>query len=94
MAAAEDHKDHEDVGRNLAQWLREAGSRARAEPQSVLAPPPPASAAQPCPRADRAPNARYLVMALLAALAWLQFYFLGVLLEIHSLRSVIVFVYG
>jgi hypothetical protein len=75
---------------DLAQWLREAGRRRRprAEPASPKEKPPGP------PRGRAGSRNRYMLHALagLAALAYLEFYFTAVMLQIYSLPRVMVFI--
>ena len=75
---------------DLAQWLREAGRRRR--PSTRAEPPGEKLPGSPGRRAGF--RNRYLLHALagLAAVAYLEFYFTGVMLQIYSLPRVIVFI--
>jgi len=88
----DEHK--EDVARDLAQWLKEAGRRtksARPALATVTATPLPADA-RVAPGARRSASLkRILVIALLAGSGY-QYYYADVMLQISSLPSVVVFV--
>jgi hypothetical protein len=74
----------------LAQWLREVGRR-RIRPPSAprpsAEPPPPAPPAAPTLDARR-----WLLLSLLATLAFLQYFYADAFLQIARLPSIIVFV--
>lgn len=75
-------------GSDLAQWLVEAGRRARLDNEVVPAPPPiaPASA-----KAPTLPGRRSVLVGV-TALAFLQYYYFHVMVEIGKLPTVVVFV--
>lgn len=75
-------------GNDLAQWLIEAGRRARLDREGVPAPQPiaPASA-----EASTFTGRRSVLMGV-AALAFLQYYYFHVMVEIAKLPTVVVFV--
>lgn len=79
---------------DLAQWLREAGRRRRPSAQAERG--EESLPGLPGPRTGRLTNFRnrYLLHALagLATLAYLEYYFTGVMLQIYSLPRVIVFI--
>lgn len=77
-----------ETERDMAQWLVEAGRRTRRSPGRLAAPSPPAAPARTSRGGDRK---RALLFAVLAA-AYFQYFYLDTLLEITSLRSIIVFV--
>jgi hypothetical protein len=75
---------------DLAQWLREAGRRRRPSPRAA----PPEEKPPGSPRGRAGSRNRYLPHALagLAAIAYLEFYFTAVMLQIYSLPRVMVFI--
>jgi hypothetical protein len=74
----------------LAQWLKEVGRR-RVRPRS--APHPSAEAVAPAPPAGSTTDARrWLLLSLLAAFAFLQYFYADAFLQIARLPSIIVFV--
>ena len=80
----------EDPYEASARWLREVSQRG--------APGRPASVQGPAPSAPRAPervarsHARGLVLSCALSLAFLQYYFLDVMVQIGSLPTIIVFI--
>lgn len=81
-----------DSTRNLARWLQEAGKR-----RTTGA--PAAQAAAPAPR-ERGfwlvrdlKRTRWLPLAALAVLAYLQYFYADAFLQINSLPSVLVFLF-
>lgn len=78
-----------DAGRDLAQWLRESASRRAVSPQASDIGWPSLE------RRDAAATfkaRRALILSTLLSLAYLQYFFIDVLLQIESLRSLVVFV--
>jgi hypothetical protein len=73
---------------DLAEWLREAGKRRRGTSSPV------GEATLPGMPSRRARRKSYLsyVLAALGVLAYLEYYYAGVLLQIYSLPRVIVFI--
>lgn len=78
-----------DTSRNLAQWLLEGGRRRRKPAQAALQEP---RLVEPEPRPRRAgTRGRWLVYAALTTLAYLQYFWADVLLQVNAIRSLIVF---
>lgn len=75
---------------DLAQWLREAGRRRRPSARPALG----EETLPGLPGRRTGFRNRYLLHALagLATVAYLEFYFTGVMLQIYSLPRVIVFI--
>lgn len=82
-------------GRDLADWLQEAGRRDRLRTTSTPDPssrepefrPPP-----PVTTRSRFVDQRSIFALACVSGAYLQYYFIGVMTEIYSLRGVVVFV--
>ena len=75
-------------GNDLTQWLVEAGRRARLDSTTPVAQP----MGQTQIRKEVAPVVRRNVLMGMAALAFLQYYYFYVMVEIGQLPTVIVFV--
>jgi hypothetical protein len=87
----DEYKEDEDVAKDLAQWLKEAGRRTKSARPGVVAIPLAADArAMPGERRS-ASLKRILVVALLAGSGY-QYYYADLMLQISSLPSVVVFV--
>jgi hypothetical protein len=87
----DEYKEDEDVAKDLAQWLKEAGRRTKSARPEVVAIPLAADArAMPGERRS-ASLKRILVVALLAGSGY-QYYYADLMLQISSLPSVVVFV--
>jgi hypothetical protein len=85
--------DTEFSGSELARWLQEAGRRRATRPQGTVEvePAPAAPAAEA--RRPPSPYLRPLLLLLVAALAWIPYFYAEVQTTIYSLRSLIVFVF-
>ena len=84
MAAA-DRPESEDVEQDLADWLKEAGRR-----KPVAEAPEPQLSSKPDPQAFE--TRRLAIMLACLSVAYLQYFYFGVMLEISSLHSVVSFV--
>jgi hypothetical protein len=83
-----------DTSRNLARWLQEAGRRTkRGSASSDVDGKPGASHAWHDGAMDRRlERAKWPLLVALSACAYLQYFYMNVLLAIDSIRSLIVFV--
>lgn len=79
-------------GRDLAQWLVEAGRRARRKTGAERAKGATELGILPPPATGRGGAARRVVLASLLAVSFLQYYYFAVAVEIASLPALVVFV--
>ena len=88
--------EQEDTGRDLASWLQEAGRRKGASRAGEEQSPPPAPDQPPRRFTLHVSHGTLRRAFILCALciAYLQYYSMGVMLEISSLRSIVVFIGG
>ena len=86
--------EHEDTGRDLARWLQEAGRRKGSSQVAQEQIPPPSPEKPPARSPLHLSPAELRRVLILGALcvAFLQYYYMGVMLEITSLRSIVVFI--
>lgn len=79
-----------DPSEDLAEWLRDSGHRRRPVREAADANAADNSAEQTC-RVPSVSRLNSIFLAALLTVAYLQYYFLDTLLEIESMRSIIVF---
>ena len=86
--------DPDTTDRDLARWLQEAGRRRAPTPSQPPEPPVEAPAAEPATK--RPPHIlhhRELLLLLVAALAFMPYFFADVHVQIYRLRHLIAFVF-
>lgn len=79
-----------DSTRNLARWLQEAGQRKTDRPLQA-SPPIPQPRRRKFSLANEIRGTRWLPLAAVAALAYLQYFYVDAFLQINTLPALVVF---
>ena len=85
-----------DSGKFLAQWLKESARRTRRPSSSDLQPATPATPAAPIAQQSAIQSvlgrAKWPLIAVLVAIAYLQYFYVDVMVQIASLPAIIFFI--